>query len=62
MRDNAAFLIGGDDQRRQAGDTAFVLKRGDFALQRVGRRSDIVLGDVNASDQAFFRQRGDFRE
>ena len=63
MRDNAAFLIGGDDQRRQAGSPPPFLKIGDFGLQRVNARSrEIVFGDVDARDQAFFGQRRNFRK
>ncbi len=53
MPDDAALLIGGDDQRRQADCTPDVLERGDLGPQRLDApAADVVPGDVDAADQA----------
>ena len=63
MRYDAAFLVGGDDQRRQAGRAPLFLQRRDFVFQTLHRRShDIVPGDVDAGDQAFLGQNSHFGE
>ena len=63
MRDDTTFLIGGNDQGRQAGGTALVLKRRNFILERFHRPSrDIVPGDVDAGNQALLGKSGNLRE
>ncbi len=55
MGHDATLLIGSDNQGRQTGDPAPVLKRGNLGLQRLHRSArDIVAGNIDTSDQAFF--------
>ena len=59
MRDDAALLVGGDDQRRQTRAAAPFLKRCNFGLQRLRRAAgEIVPGDVDTGDQPFFGEAG----
>jgi hypothetical protein len=44
MGHDAAFLVGRDDQRRQACSTPFFLQRRYLLFQTRRRSSDIVLG------------------
>ena len=58
MRDNAAFLVGRDDQRRQVGRGPPGLQCGDFRLQGVyAAASEIVPGDIDTGNQPLLRQR-----
>ncbi len=53
MPDDTALLIGGDDQRLQAGGAPDILERRDLGAQRLdGPAADVVAGDVDAADQA----------
>lgn len=48
MPDDAAFLVRGDDQRRQAGGAPLVLERREFGAQRLdGPAADVVAGDID---------------
>ncbi len=65
MRDDAAFLIGSDRQRRETSGAPPFLQRRDLGSQRVHaptRPRYIVLGDVDACDQAPICQARDLIE
>jgi hypothetical protein len=57
MRDDAAFLIGRDDQRRQVRSTTTGLQRGNLRPERFYVPAlEIVAGDINAGNQSCLRQ------
>jgi hypothetical protein len=63
MRYDAAFLVGGDDQRWQASRAPFFPQRRELFFQTGRRRShDIVPGDVDAGNQALLGKDGYLRE
>jgi hypothetical protein len=62
MRDDAALLVGRNDQRRQMGRGARGLQAGDLGFELGGGPAgDIVPGHIDAGDQALAGQRGGFR-
>ncbi|KXB30982.1 hypothetical protein AT959_09755 [Dechloromonas denitrificans] len=63
VRDRAAFLVAGDDQRRQFGPLADGLQFGDLG-RHFGQRpaAQVAPGQVDAADQAVRRQLADFGE
>lgn len=60
--DVAAFLVGGHEQGREAGAGAQLLQGIEFgADDRLAPAADVVAPQIDAADQAAFRERGDFR-